>query len=124
MATKFSMTRDINGYNGFGLKPSDTNVSVTLTASTDTTYTVTGANAIGGNAYQTKALWLAIFSIDPGDSVWVAVNSSASNPGGSTFAATTSFLNPAAIEVQEGDVIHCYTTQTGVDVSIRMYSLT
>lgn len=124
MPTKFSMTRDINGYNGFGLKPSDTNVSVTLTASTDTTYTVPGSDALGGCNYQTKSLWLAIFSIDPGDSVWVAINATASVPAGATFAATSSFLNPAGIEVKEGDVIHCFTTQTGVDVSIRLYSLT
>lgn len=124
MSTPFSITRDINGYNGFGLKPSDTNVSATLDASTDTTYTVPGNNAIGRTIYQTKALYIAIFSIDPGDSVWVAINHTATTPAGATFAATTSFLNPAGIEVQEGDIIHCYTTQTGVDVSIRLYSLT
>lgn len=123
MTTKFSMTRDINGYNGFGLKPSDTNISVTLTASTDTTFTVPGSGAIGSVNWQTKASWLAIFSIDPGDSVWVSINASASAPAGNTFASTSSFLNPAAIEVQQGDVIHCFTTQTGVDVSVRFYSL-
>jgi hypothetical protein len=123
MTNKFSMTRDINGYNGFGLKPSDTNISATLTVSTDTTFTVPGNTQIGGVNYQTKASWLAIFSIDPGDSVWVSINAVASAPAGSTFASTTSFLNPAAIEVQQGDVIHCFTTQTGVDVSVRFYSL-
>ena len=124
MATKFSMTRDINGYNGFGLKPSDTNISATLTASTDTTFTVPGSDAIGGCNYQTKSLWLAIFSFDVGSDVWVSINSTASAPAGSTFAATSSFLNPAGIELQQGDVIHCFTTQTGVDVSIRFYSIT
>lgn len=124
MPTKFSMTRDINGYNGFGLKASETNISVTLTASTDTTYTVPGTDSLGGCNYQTKAPWIAIFSFDPGTSVWVSINATASNPGGSTFAATSSFLNPAGIEVKEGDVIHCYTTQTGVNVSVRLYSLT
>ena len=124
MTTKFSMSRDVNGFNGFGLKPSDTNINVTLTASTDTTFTIPGASAIGGSTYQTKALWLAIFSIDPGDTVWVAVNATASAPAGNTFAATSSFSNPAGLELQEGDVLHCFTTQTGVDVSVRFYSLT
>lgn len=123
MTTKFSMTRDINGYNGFGLKPSDTNISATLTASTDTTFTVPGSAAIGSTNYQTKASWLAIFSIDPGDSIWVSINAAASAPAGSTFAATTSFLNPAGVELQQGDVIHCFTTETGVNVSVRFYSL-
>jgi len=118
------MTRDINGYNGFGLKPSDLNVSATLATTTDTTYTVPGSDAIGGCNYQTKALWLAIFSFTQGQDVWVAVNHTAGVPAGSTFAATSSFLNPAAIEVQEGDVIHCYTAGTSVNASIRMYSLT
>lgn len=124
MTTKFSMTRDINGYNGFGLKPSDTNINATLAASTDTSFTVPGSSAIGGSNYQTKSLWLAIFSIDPGDSVWVSINSVAAAPAGSSFALTSSFLNPAGLELQEGDVIHCFTTGTDVDVSIRFYSLT
>lgn len=124
MATKFSMSRDINGYNAFGLKPSDTNVSATLAVDTDTTYTVPGADSLGGCNYQTKSLWLAVFNFDPGASVWVAVNSVASSPVGATFAATASFLNPAGVEVQQGDVIHCYTTETGINVSIRLYSLT
>ena len=124
MATKFSMTRDINGYNGFGLKPSDTNINATLTVSTDTTFTVPGTSATGGSNYQTKSLWLAIFAFDPGTSVWVAINHTAAIPVGSTFAATNSFLNPAGLELQEGDVIHCFTAQTGVNASIRFYSLT
>jgi len=124
VATKLALTRDVNGYNGFGLKPSDTNISATLTASTDTTFTVPGSDAIGGCNYQIKSRWLAIFSFDVGSSVWVAINHTAAIPVGASFAATNSFLNPAGVEVQEGDVIHCYTTQTGVDVSIRLYSLT
>lgn len=124
MATKFAMTRDVNGYNGFGLKPSDTNVSATLTINTDTTFTVPGSDAIGGCNYQTKSLWLAIFSYDAGSNVWVSINGTAGNPVGSSFAATSSFLNPAGLELKEGDVIHCYSTQASVDVSIRFYSLT
>ena len=124
MATKFSMSRDINGYNGFGLKPSDTNISATLTAATDTTFTVPGTDAIGGCNYQTKALWLAIFNFTSGNDVWVAINATAAVPAGSTFAATKSFLNPGALELQEGDVIHCITAASSVNVSIRFYSLT
>lgn len=124
MPTKFSMTRDINGYNGFGLKPSDTNISATLATTTNTTFTVPGSDATGGCNYQTKSLWLAIFQFTAGNDVWVAVNATASAPGGASFAATQSFLLPAAVELQAGDVINCYTGSTGVAVSIRFYSLT
>ena len=124
MPTKLALTRDINGFNAYGLKPSDFNISVTLTASTDTTYTIPGTDATGGSNYQTKALWLGIFYVTPGSEVWAAVNHAASAPAGDTFALSNSFGDPAAIEFQEGDVLHCFTTQTGVSVSVRFYSLT
>ena len=126
MPTKFSITRDINGYNGFGLKPSDTNVNTTLTANTDTTYTIPGNTAIGGcNVATTQnPTMLAIFYYTPGTEVWVAVNATANVPAGATFAATSSEGNPAAWEVKGGDVIHCKTAATGVSVGIRLYWLT
>ena len=129
MATKFNMVRDINGYNGFGLAPTDTAYSATLTASSDTTLTVPSSAAMGGSNAQTQPVWLAIFAYDPGTSVWVAVNHTASNPAGNTFAATNSELNPAALLVYgksatvAADVIHCFTTGTGVNVGVRFYSL-
>lgn len=123
MTTKLNMTRDINGYNAFGLVPSDTNKSVTLTASTDTTFTMPGASGMGGNGFYQKATWLVIFNITPGDEVWVAINATAGVPAGASFAATASMLNPAALQLNNGDVIHCFSTNTGANVSIRLYSL-
>ena len=124
MPTKFSMTRDINGYNGFGLKPSDTNISTTLTINTDTTFTVPGTDSTGGCNYQKKALWLVIFSNTSGIDLWVAIYATAAVPAGATFAATKSMLNPAALELQEGDVIHCFAAVANVNDGIRFYSLT
>jgi len=124
MTTKFNMTRDINGYNGFGLQFSDTNYSCTLTASSDTTLTVPSAVGIGGpETASTYAYTLAIFDFDPGTSVWVANNNTASAPAGNTFASTNSQLNPAARLVKGGDVLHFFTTGTGVNVSVEFYSL-
>lgn len=126
MATKFSMTRDINGYNGFGLKFTDTAYSATLAATTDTTLTVPDHSTMGGATYSENAqpTLIAIFSIDPGESVWVALNTAASTPAGATFAATASELNPAARQVVGGDVLHFYTAAANVVVGVSFYWLT
>jgi hypothetical protein len=126
MATKFAMTRDINGYNGFGLKPTDTSYSATLTASTDTTLTVPKKSAIGGcnTAVTNNPILIAIFYFTPGAEVWVAKGTTAGAPAGSTFAAIASEGNPSAWEVEGGDVLHFYTTASSVSVGVRFYWLT
>lgn len=126
MTTKFNMTRDINGYNGFGLQFTDTAYSCTLGASSDTSLTVPDAVGIGGpQIYQGtgKAFTLAIFSYDPGTAVWIALNTTAANPAGASFATTASELNPTARIVQGGDVIHFFTLDSNVDVGVAFYSL-
>jgi hypothetical protein len=123
MATKFNMTRDINGFNGYGLIPSDTNYSATLSASSDTSVTTPGAMGMGGNGIASKSLWIAVLNYTGGNDVWVAVNTAASAPGGSSFASTSSMLLPAAIQVNGGDVLHFYTTASSVSVSVRFYSI-
>ncbi len=125
MTTKFSMTRDINGYNGFGLKFTDTAYSCTLTANADTTLTIPSISALGGsNSTTTNPQLIAIFFFDPGTTVWVANNASAAAPAGSTFAATASEANPAARQVQGGDVLHFLSVDIGVDVGVALYWLT
>lgn len=124
MTTKFNMSRDINGYNGFGLTFTDTAYSATLAINTDTSLTVPNAIGIGKQGYATVAQTLAVFSFDPGQSVWVAVNTAAANPGGAAFAATSSELNPAARLVKGGDVLHFYCTTANVNVSVSFYSVT
>lgn len=135
MATKFNMTKDVAGYNGFGLVPTDTAYSATLAVSTDTSLTIPSSSSIGGAAYynkqnttlaadQGKPRLIAIIVSDPGESVWVAKNTAASVPAGSTFAATASAMNPAAYEVIGGDVLHFFTATANVQVSVRLYWLT
>lgn len=114
MATKFSMTRDINGYNGFGLMFSDTNYKTTLSAGAEQHFTVP-MNPNGKD-------WLAIFSLQEGFSIWVDNNHTASVPTGS-FAATTSQRNPAGRQVKGGDVLSFITPATTADVGVSFYEL-
>lgn len=112
-STKFNMTRDINGYNGFGVKPAADKFAATLTQNVESTFTVPS----------NFTSWIVIFSYTPGGNIWVAVNATAVSPVGG-FASTNSELNPAAREVQAGDVIHCLTPDaTAQQVSALLYAL-
>lgn len=114
MSIRFSMIRDINGYNGFGLPVSPDKYSATITA-------------VGGEQTLTVAgefsEWLVIFSFEPGTTVWVALNATAAVPAGATFAATTSEMNPTARKVKVGDVLHFITADTNADVGVILYGL-
>lgn len=123
MTTKFNMTRDINGYNAFGVVSSDTKYSATLAINTDTSLTVPSSMGLGGNGFYNSTRWLAIFNFTPGAAVWVANNATAAVPAGAPFASTTSELNPAAREVKGGDVLHFICGSAGVSVSVVFYSL-
>lgn len=122
MAIPFNMTRDINGFNGFGLKPSDIIYSATLTANTDTSIAMPTTMPTGYGSMR-KPQWIAIFHYTPGAEVWVANNIAASVPGGASFALTSSKGNPAAYSVLGGDVLHFFTTGTAVNVDISLYAI-
>lgn len=124
VCTKFSMYRDINGQNGFGLEFTNTAYSATLAAATATALTVPSTGSLGGCNTQTRRLFLAIFVYTPGASVWVANNATAAPPGGAAFAATDSELNPAARLVQAADVLSFYSVAANSDVNVLFYSLT
>lgn len=123
MTTKYTQTRDINGYNGFALPISDTAYSATLAAATDTTLTVPSTIGVGKQGPATKAQSVAIIKYTPAASVWVAVGATAAVPAGASFAATGSLLNPESILVSGGDVLHFFTTPANVNVSIAFYSI-
>lgn len=101
MSTKFLMTRDIGGQNGFGVDFCDDGEATTLTANAAQTVTVPS----------NYPNWLAIFSISPGSDVWVNKNGTATLPG-SSFAPTTSELNPIARRVAAGDTLSLITAST------------
>lgn len=98
MSTKLSMTRDINGYNAFGLIPTTDIFAGSLAANVAQTITVP-AN------FQ---YWLAVFTYSPGSNVWVRFNGTATVATG-TVGALTSVLNPAGRQVKAGDTISFIT---------------
>lgn len=98
MSTKFSMTRDINGYNGFGILP---------------TYDIYGCS-LAANVAQSITIpdnypaWIAIFTYTPGSNIFVSFTTTAAVPNG-TMGARTSVLNPAARQVVGGQTISVIT---------------
>lgn len=123
MPTNFSMTRDINGYNGFGLPFSVDKYSATIVADTDATLTVPSAGPLGSTSSTYSNKYIVIFNYEAGASVWVALNATAEKPAGATFASTTSELNPSARYVKAGDVLHFLTPDTSAQVSVVFYAL-
>src|SRR3990167_2155003 len=122
MATPFNMTRDINGFNGFGLAFALDKYSADLAQSTDTTLTVPSSGMLGNVANNVNK-FIAIFSYEPGASIWVSLNETAASPVGATFATVSSELNPAARVVNAADVLHFITTDTSAQVGVLFYGL-
>lgn len=112
MTTKFSMTRDINGYNGFGLHFSDRKYNMLLLNGVEQTLTIPADNAT----------YLMILTSEPGSIVWVADNATAVAPVGAIGAATSE-LNPIARYVNKDDVIHFITTDASIQVGVVLYAL-
>ena len=99
MSTLLSLTRDINGYNAFGVMPTYDIQGTSLTATVAQQFTVP-------DNYNN---WLAIFSYTPGANIWVSFTTTAAVAGGS-FASMTSSLNPSARQVRGGTVISVITS--------------
>lgn len=123
--TVANMTRDVSGAVVYGLPFSANAYSATLAVTTDTTLTVPSISPMGNANLNGTTLpnIMAVFTFDPGTSVWVANNVTAAVPAGASFASTSSELNPAVRFVKGGDVLHFYTSGTGVNVSVLFYSL-
>lgn len=117
MITRFNMTRDINGYNGFGLKFTNSKYSGLLLAGVEQIITVPSTKE------STYANLLAVFSFDAGANVWVSLNEVAEVAAGS-LSETTSELNPAARYVQPGDEIHLISSDTSTATGVIFYAAT
>lgn len=115
MTVQFNMTRDINGYNGFGLPFSDQSYNTTLAADAEQTLTVPYTQIAGMSGQ------IAVFSFAPGASVWVSLNATATSPS-SSFAQTDSELNPAARLVQGGDILHFITSDVSDQIGVSFYA--
>lgn len=106
--------RDVQGFNAFAPMLSD----------------ILYSGTIGSGIHQeiivpsTNKNWIAIFSYQFGSDIWVAINNVASNPSGSTFSLTNSFLTPAQLKVEAGDSISCFNNNSsGQDVGIALYAI-
>ncbi len=115
--TILNMTRDINGYNSFGLPQSNTIYTTTLAAGVEQHFTVPPT----GIATYPKVL--AVFFQDAGADIFVAVNATAALPSGS-FAQSTCEENPAARQVKPGDVLSFITGDTTDYVGVAFYAIT
>lgn len=126
MTTQYKLQKDVAGYNGFGLPPSDLKFSASLALTTDTTVAVPLSGAIGTPLDQVNK-FLAIIQVKANASVWLAVNATAAAPAGGTFASTNSDLiiggEYYAIEVKAGDVLHFLAPVAATEVLVKFYAL-
>lgn len=122
MSTPILFAKDRAGYNTFAPPPSTDKYSATLAAGGNSTITLpTNANS-----------WVVSFSFQPGADVWVAYNTSAGAPAGSTFASTVSELLPGSrlLPALRNDgvtatTINLYNNGSGTaDVGVILYANT
>lgn len=112
--TQLNFGRDVQGMNAYAPQLADLMYSCALASGDDQDFDVPESN---GN-------WIAVFSYQPGGDIWVSVNDTAEAPAGATFAATTSFLLPAQLQVKGGDSISCLNNSaTDQDVAVALYAV-
>lgn len=111
----FNMTRDINGYNGFGLPFSDNIYNGTLSDGVEQTLTVPKS------PFADYPNLIAIFSFQPGSTIYVALNQTAAVASG-PITSGTSEINPAARLVKGGDVLHFITNDSSDDYGVIFYA--
>jgi hypothetical protein len=111
-STYMNQTRDINGYNTFGIPFAVDNQFTILSSGVAQNFTVPS----------NFENWDLVFSFEPGAKVWVANNTTAAIPTGA-FAATASQLNPAVRQVKAGDVISFITDNVTAEVGVSLYAL-
>lgn len=100
-ATKFSMARDVNGFNGFGIPFSQNGETMVLAVATEQHITVP-------SDYPN---WIAVFGYTPGATVWVDGITTAVAPTGAA-SASTARLNPTARSVKAGQTLSFITSDS------------
>ena len=102
MSTKFLMTRDVAGYNGFGVIPTYDIQGCSLTDNAAQTFTVP----------DNYSNWIAIFSYTPGANIFVDFTGATAAVPSGTVSTITSVLNPSARAVNGGDTFSVITPDT------------
>ena len=131
MAQQYNILEMVRGVNGFGRPFPNIIYTARLAGVTDTSLTVpgngvTGLPAAGGATSANK--YLAIISYEGANSaanqhVFVALGSAANAPAGAGFAADDSIINPSALYVKAGDVLHFFAITADTDVSVEFWPL-
>lgn len=112
MSKVLNFSRDASGNSTFGMQFSDDKYNSTLLLGVEQVL-VCPAHA---------AKFLAIFSIEPGAEVWVALNDTAV-VAGAAFDKVSSELNPIAREVRADDVLHFITTNADARIGVVFYAV-
>lgn len=109
-STKFNLTKDIAGYNGFGIVFAQDGQATSLAANAEQHFVVPS----------NYSNWIAIFSYTPGSNIWVDGITTAAVPS-TTFGATTAELNPSARAVVAGQTLSFITADTTTPwVSVKL----
>jgi hypothetical protein len=124
MATQYSIDQQTHGVNGWGLRFCDSVYTATIAATTDTSLAVPINAAMGTPAASVYNKFIAVITVAPSKTVYVALNTAASVPAGSSFAASVSALLPtqSARFVKAGDTLHFYSAATA-DVTVEFYAI-
>jgi hypothetical protein len=111
MPTKLNLTKDVAGYNAFGLVPSQDSYAGLLATAAAQTITVPSE----------YPAYLAVMSFTPGSNIWVNFSTTAVTPSGS-IGANLNELNPAGRRVLKGSTISFITPDAaGAYVSVLFY---
>ena len=111
MSTIFNMVRDVSGAVSYLLPNSVNKYNTTLAANVEQNVT------LPSNYNE----WEVIFSYEPGSSVWICLNDTATLPGLS-IASTSSELNPVGIKAKAGDKLSFITADTSAVIGFKLYA--
>lgn len=118
MTTQYNFIRDINGYNGYALIPSDQIWSVKLTASTATPLVVPS------DATQ----YVIYVSTDAPNAVWISTNGVATIPTSNDFSKENSFivnsiLNPIPAFAVNGGITLSFISSSATLLSVMFFKV-
>lgn len=116
MTRPYSFIRDINGYNGCALIPSDQIWTANLGAATATSLLVPSD----------AAQYVVYINIEPAKEVWMATVGTAAIPAGATFAKAGSFLingnyNPTPAYIVKGGSTLSFISTAGTAISVMFF---